>query len=327
MCNPATLPQLPGNFLTNDQTGAALPGESYIRMKAILGVKLEGAGATAGVDLNAVDEAHPVSDLYDSNELVGHYNSTSHQSFVDVTGTGHVVFTQTVDGPTTPPEVLAAVIATTNDAGRVVHFATDAVFGNNTILAEAMNWAVRGDLPDVGLQMTRGTSLFYSRNDMDQSQEFFDGQETNPGISDAMRPIVQQGYNAYGFVGSYYINVGADAPDQMTDWATSKPYYDLLLAMGNEVGNHSYTHPDNTNVLLPSTFTETQRQAWLAGLSPGSLKTQLPGLTLAETQARLAAALALTDPHNPLAVNPATLGNLDREIRKPNRLQPRIRAS
>lgn len=170
-----------GNFLTNDQTGAALPGESYIRMKAILGVKLEGAGATAGVDLNAVD------------------------------------------GPTTPPEVLTAVIATTNDAGRVVHFATDAVFGNNTILAEAMNWAVRGDLPDVGLQMTRGTSLFYSRNDMDPSQEFFDGQETIPGISDAMRPIVQQGYNAYGFVGSYYINVGADAPDQMTDWATSKP--------------------------------------------------------------------------------------------------------
>ena len=97
--------------------------------------------------------------------------------------------------------------------------------------------------------------------------------------------------------------------------------------MGNEIGTHSYTHPDNTNVLLPSTFTETQRQARLAGLSPGSLKTRLPGLTLAETQARLAAALALTDPHNPLAVNPATLGNLDREIRKPNRLQPRIRAS
>ncbi len=305
-----------GNFLTNDQTGAAFAGDSYARMKAILGVTLGGFGTTAGVDLNAVNGSHPVSDQYGTNELVGHYNSTSYQNFIDVTGSGQVVFTQTVDGPTTPPEVLAAVIATLNDAGRAAHFATDAVFGNNNILAEAINWAARGDAPDVGLQMTRGTSLFYSRNDMDQSQEVFDVSDSNPGIYDAMLPIVQQWYQDYGFVGSYYINVGADAPDQVTDWAISRPYYDLLLAMGNEIGTHSYTHPANTNLLLPTTFTETQRQAWLTSLSPGALKTQLQNLTLAQTQDRLTAALTLTDPRNPLAVNPATLGDLDREILK-----------
>ena len=305
-----------GNFLTNDQTGAAIAGDSYIRMKSILGVTLGGFGVTAGVDLNAVNGSHPVSDLYGSNELVGHYNSTSYQNFIDVTGSGHTIFTQTVDGPTTPPEVLAAVIATLNDAGRVVHFATDAVFGNNNILAEAMNWVARGNTPDVGLQMTRGSSLFFSRNDMDQSQEIFDVKDTTPGIYDALLPIVQQWNHDYGFVGSYYVNVGADSPDQRTDWAVSRLYYNQLLAMGNEIGTHSYTHPANTNVLLPNTFTETQRQAWLASLSPGALRTQLQNLTLAQTQALMTNALAATDPRNPHAVNAATLDALPREILK-----------
>lgn len=305
-----------GNLLTNDQTGAPLAGDTYSRMKAIQGVALDGFGTTNGVVIKAVDGSHPVSDLYGVNEQVGAYSSASYLTFKDITGTGQTVFTQTVDGPNTDPATVAAVIATTNGAGRNVHFATDAVFGNNNILSEAINWVARGTAPDVGLQLTRHASLFYSRNDMDQSQEIFDVNETDPGIYDAMLPIVEKWYQDFGFVGSFYINVGANSPDQRTDWAVSKPHYDQLMAMGNEIGTHSYTHPENTNLLLPDTFTEAQRQAWLSGLPSGSLKTQLSNLTLEETQSRMTAALALTDPKIAGSVDAMTLGALDKEILK-----------
>ena len=39
---------------------------------------------------------------------------------------------------------------------------------------------------------------------------------------------------------------------QTTDWMSSKPFYEQLLAMGNEIGTHSYTHPEDTNVLTPA---------------------------------------------------------------------------
>ena len=67
-----------------------------------------------------------------------------------------------------------------------------------------------------------------------------------------MNKIVAQWHQAYNFVGSYYINVGNNPPDQTTNWAVSKPYYDQLLALGSEIGTHSYTHPHDTNVLTPA---------------------------------------------------------------------------
>ncbi len=228
-----------GNFLTNDETGAAFAGDSYIRMKNLLGVTLDGFGSTSGIVLKATNTTHPVSDLYAPAEVVGQYSNISYLNFRDVSGAGQTLFSQQVAGGD-----VSAVIATTT-GGRNVHFASDAILGNNNILAEAINWSARGDAPDVGLQMTRGNSLFFSRNDMDQSQESFD----NPEIYAAMNPIVEQWYRDYGFVGSYYINVGNNPPDQTTDWAISRPYYQQLLALESEIGTHSYTHPHDTNIL------------------------------------------------------------------------------
>ncbi|MGE5946085.1 MAG: hypothetical protein ACM35F_05265, partial [Betaproteobacteria bacterium] len=228
-----------GNFLTNDETGAAIAGDSYIRMKQLLGVTLQNFGTTNGIVLKAGGVTHPVSDLYAPSEVVGQYTNNSYLYFSDVSGNGQTLFSQQVTGGD-----VSAVIANTN-GGRNVHFASDAIMGNNNILSEAINWSARGAAPDVGLQMTRGTSLFFSRNDMDQSQETFD----NPDIYAAMNPIVEQWYKDYGFVGSYYINVGNNPPDQTTDWAVSRPYYQQLLALESEIGTHSYTHPHDTNLL------------------------------------------------------------------------------
>ena len=278
-----------GNFLTNTETGAAIAGDSYARMKSILGVTLDGFGATGGVTLRAGTGGHPVSDDYTANELVGSYANTSYQTFRDVSGSGQTLFTQTVNGAD-----LSAVIATTT-GGRNVHFATDAVFGNNNILHEAMKWAAQGDAPEVSLQMTRGSSLFLSRNDMDQSQEIYDVVTQNPGIYDKLIPIVEQWYQDFGFVGSYYVNIGANPAEfQDTDWSVSRPYYQRLLALGNEIGTHSFTHPHDTNLLLPDVITEAIRVQKI--VANPDLQPLVSGLTLAQINQQLAAALAATDP-------------------------------
>jgi serralysin len=46
-----------GNFMTNDETGAALPDDSYSRMKILLGVAPQGFAGAANVTLVAADAA------------------------------------------------------------------------------------------------------------------------------------------------------------------------------------------------------------------------------------------------------------------------------
>ena len=271
-----------GNFLTNDETGAALPGNSYARMSSLLGVTLEGFGQTDGVDLVATGAGHPILNGYTNGQLVGAYGNLSYLNFTDTTGAGQVLFDQVVTTPTGGTATLDAVIATQNVA-RNVHFATDAIIGNNNILGEAIDWVSTDNAPDVSLLITRGSSLFYSRNDMDQAQESWDVIEQDPSIYDAMLPIIQKWYDNWGFVGSYYIDIGANPPDQYTDWTVSKPYYDAILALESEIGSHSYTHPHDTNLLLP------------------------------DTPAILALADRV-DPRNPNAVDPSTLTQAEQDL-------------
>ena len=270
-----------GNFMTNSETGAALSGDSYARMKSLLGVTLAESGATAGVEIVAGSSINPILETYTQGSVVGTYTNTGYQAFVDLTGSGQVLFDQRIHTSAGTVNV-NGVIATTTDA-RNVHFASDALIGNSNILGEAIDWVVNGNSVDVSLSMTRGTALFDSRTDMDQSQEISDVVAQTPNIYDSLLPIVQNWHNAYGFVGSFYVNIGANPPDQMTDWSVSKPIYQQLLAMGNSIGSHSWTHPDNSNLL-------SNAHPDLAGL------------------------LALVDPRSSTAVDPSTLTNAQKAI-------------
>ncbi|MDO5370586.1 hypothetical protein [Paracoccus sp. (in: a-proteobacteria)] len=270
-----------GNFLTNDQTGAAIAGNAYSRMSALLGVTLEGYGQTNGIRLQATDAGNPILDGYGNGEVVGTYGNVSYLYFKDTTGTGQVLFDQVVG--TGGSTVARDAVIATQTGGRNVHFATDAILGNNNILGEAIDWIVQENAPDVSLLMTRGSSLFYSRNDMDQSQEVWDVSAQDPGIYDAMLPIIRDWYDRYGFVGSYYINVGANPPDQTTDWAVSKPYYEAILGLESAIGTHSYTHPHDTNVLLADT-------------------------------PQILALVNRVDPRNPNAVDPWTLTQAEQDL-------------
>src|ERR1700682_3721219 len=63
-----------GSFLTNDQTGAPLPGNSYANMQALLNVTLNASGtATYSVtaDAAALANHNPVMAGYTAGELIG----------------------------------------------------------------------------------------------------------------------------------------------------------------------------------------------------------------------------------------------------------------
>ncbi len=235
-----------GDFMTNDQTGAVLGGDPYARMKSLFGLTRSGGG-TDDVLLQAGDTGHPMMDGYVPDEAIRSYDGVGWSHFTSAGATVTVLADQIVGG-----QSYASVVAT-ETGGRNVHFSSEAMMGDNNMLWQALQWSVDGDGPSVGLQMGRDEAIVASRNDMDQSQETFDvNPDTGNGIYDSLLPLLEQWKADYDFVGSYYINVGNNPPDQETDWDISGVYYDQILALGNEIGTHSYTHPENTNLLSPA---------------------------------------------------------------------------
>ncbi|CAD5924751.1 polysaccharide deacetylase family protein [Planktothrix agardhii] len=236
-----------GDFLTNDENGNALPGDSYSRMRKLLDLTRVSGGGPVNGTLTAKDVTNPVMKGYAANEAILNYSNISYNSYGDgVTDNKQpaVVADFVVSGGQNSEAVI-----TTETGGRNVHFATAGFLADSNLLWPALQWSAEGTEPTVRLNMSRDQGIFVSRNDMDQSQETFD---VNNGIYDKLLPILDKWKQDYNFVGSYYINVGNNPPDQTTDWNKSGPYYQKMLAQGNEIGTHSYTHPEDTNVLTPT---------------------------------------------------------------------------
>ncbi|MCE7796310.1 M10 family metallopeptidase C-terminal domain-containing protein [Sphingobium sufflavum] len=237
-----------GEFMTNDQNNAALAGDSYARMKLLFDATRV-TGGTGDVTLKATDAAGLVLDGYSNGETIHQYTNVGWNSFTSVSTKGVTIATETVGG-----QDYAAALAT-QTGGRNVLFSSEAVMADANLLQKAIDYSVNGATGiSVGLQVTRNAGITAARVDMDQAQEL---DEVNPannaaGIYDKLIPILSQWKAQYNFVGSYYVDIGnSPATGQSTDWAVSLPYYKALLDMGNELGSHSYTHPENTNVLTP----------------------------------------------------------------------------
>ncbi len=269
-----------GNFMTADQNGALLAGDPYARMKMLFDLQ-PSAGGFAGTTSVAVTSAGTGFDGvggYAAGEAIKTYSNpvgVGWLSFSENVGTTdvRVIDTQAVSG--VGAGTYSAVVTSSINGDRNVHFSTEALLGDNNQLWQAIQYAVGGATgPTVGLQMGRQTSIVASRNDMDQSQFADQVNPANnaPGIYDQLMPLLTQWHDAFDFVGSYYINVGDNrALGQETIWAESLPYYQQLLAMGNEIGSHSLTHlleltpSENTNFLTvgtgPGTFDYEFRQS------------------------------------------------------------------
>ena len=235
-----------GEFMTNGADNAALAGDSYSRMKLLFDATRVTGGFPADVTIKATDAAGTVLDGYANGQVIRQYTGIGWNAFESVSKTGQTIATETVNGQT-----YAAAIAT-QTGGRNVIFASEAVMADDNLLQKAIDYSVHGSGLSVGVQMTREHGMFASRVDMDQSQEREEVNPANnaPGIYDKLLPILTEWKANYNFVGSYYVNVGnSPTTGQSTDWAVSLPYYKQLIAMGNELGSHSYTHPENTNLL------------------------------------------------------------------------------
>ena len=264
-----------GEFMTNDQTGAPLPGNPYANMQQLLNVTQSGFGnGTYSVTPDPTALANnPVMAGYKSSDLIGgasgdfpgttagYYTNTGYLTFSGVTQPATTLAdinlqagATTSTGTTTSAETLPGVIQTTTGGTNTV-FATTGLEGDSNLLQHAIQNAVFGTTPSLSLDITRFAGVLDSRTDMDQSQ-FPDDVGTVPGtgIYSQLIPILQGWKQQYDFVGSYYINIGDDANptnNNSTNWTISTPYYDAILATGSEIGDHSYTHlidPPTTTV-------------------------------------------------------------------------------
>ncbi|MBR0843456.1 hypothetical protein JQ607_24935 [Bradyrhizobium liaoningense] len=246
-----------GNFLTNDQTGAPLPGNSYANMQSLLNVTLGSFGtATYSVTANAdaLASNNSVVSGYAAGELIGGASGQfAGQPAGYYTNTGYLTF----NGVTQPATVLAdiniqgvgsvaGVVQTTTGSTNTV-FSTTGLLGDSNLLQHAIQNAVFGTTPSLTLDVSRMQGVLASRTDLDQSQFPSDvsPEGGGAGIYDQLLPILQQWKQQFNFVGSYYANIGDNANpanENFTNWAVSAAYYNALMAMGNEIGTHSYTH-------------------------------------------------------------------------------------
>ena len=230
-----------GNLLTNDASSVALPGDSYSRQKSLLGVgPVSFQGPVASV-VRAADVTHPVMRGYSAGETILTYDPIWYGTYLPQPGVSAWTLANHETAGAQHPAATA-----TYTGGRNVFFSNEQVMADGNLAWPALRWIVHGDALPVALKMGRQKALFCSRNDMDQSM-FFDE------FQDAERPLLElitRWKNQYDFVGSYYINVGnAPAADERTDWSISGPLYRSYLSLGNEIGTHSYTHPDYTSQL------------------------------------------------------------------------------
>ena len=231
-----------GDFLTNDETGASLPGDAYARMKSFMGVERVDGANSVDIDYKISNINHPItSGEYTLNEVIKHYTGIATSYFIP-TGNYNsaIIATQTVNN-----EIKNALI-TIDHGGRHAHFATAAYMSDVNLLWSVMQWSVFGDKAPASLQMSRHKAIFISRNDMDQSMFIDEVAQVNGELL----TVLQTWKNNYDFVGSYYINIGNNPANQEeTDWSYSGPLYQNYMALGNEIGTHSYTHPHDTNLL------------------------------------------------------------------------------
>jgi len=250
-----------GNFLTNDENGAPLPGDSYARMKLLFDATRVTGGFPADVTLTAAEAAPSVFGTLTPGETIYSYSQVAWDAFESVSGSGQTLATETIGG-----ESYAAALAT-QTGGKNVLFSTAGVMADNNLLWQAINYVAKDPGVQLSLDLTRSEGIVVSRTDMDQSMYSYNvsPKDGSPGIYEVLLPILEHWKAAYNFVGSYYVNIGNDsANEEVTDWAVSAPYYAQIIALGNELGTHSYTHPDNTNVLTPAQIEFQFEQSKLA---------------------------------------------------------------
>ncbi len=303
-----------GDFLTNDQNGNPLPGNPYVNMETLLGVDRVSGGNSGNVTVTANDLTNPAMKSYTAGQVITTYTGTGYTDYAPVGNTpADVLVNQNVTDPSLAggAETIPGVTETTVGGATSVEFASQDLLGDSNLLSNVIQSVVLGTQPGVTLNISRDAGVVAVRMDMDQSQ-FPDDvtptvngvqQPASDGIYGTLIPILQQWNQQYNFVGSFYINIGDDPTGtgtgangsevSNTNWAASLPYYQDILAMGSEIGNHSYTH-----LINPPTETFT---ATTVGDTPTG-STQITLTTAPPSFGGNTVGMFLTDGSNPSAI-------------------------
>ncbi|WP_310482479.1 polysaccharide deacetylase family protein [Chamaesiphon sp. VAR_48_metabat_403] len=233
-----------GDFITNDETGAVLGGDAYSRMKNLLGVQRTAGGGIRNAVVTTKDVNNNILAGLNSGEtLVNYDRGTAFAAYSAIDSTGKTLAEQKIEGTN-----YNAVIAT-KTGGQNIHFANQSIFADSNIVAPAIQSIVEPDATRISLDLTRNNSLFLSRDDVDRSKYAIEA----PQIESKLTDVLTNWKDKYGFVGSHYINIGNDlAKNEYTDWNVMQPIYQRWLALGNEIGTHSYTHPESPSNLTPT---------------------------------------------------------------------------
>lgn len=234
------------NWITNDETGASFSGDAYQAMKQLLGIgRVDGLGPV-DINLTASDVSTPAMKGYNTNEHLLSYINSWYSYFEPVPGqpVSNLAEQEITDSGSFQGTYPAIIASTTG--GRHVHFANLGFMGDGALVWQALQWIIYGEDTPVGLNLGRDNNLFISRNDMDQAME----QEEVAITHVPLYSLLQDWKQKYNFIGSFYIDIG-DNPGigQWTDWAVSGPLFRDYVALGNEIGTHSWTHPHFTDSL------------------------------------------------------------------------------
>jgi hypothetical protein len=127
-----------GDFLTNDQTGAALPSP-YANMETLLGLARASGGNSGTVTVTANDVSNPIMSGYTAGQVIQTYTNEGYTAYQAVPGvTSDVLVNQNVTGVGTLPGVVETTTGGTN-----VEFSSQDLLGDSNLLSHAIQSVVR----------------------------------------------------------------------------------------------------------------------------------------------------------------------------------------
>jgi hypothetical protein len=218
---------------------------------------------------------HPILKLYGESGQILDYKGMWFTEFEPIENASADVIATIEAGGNTYNGILTG----TRGTGKFVHFSNMDLMMDTRMIWASLRWVFSQDAhgSPIHLSPTRENGLFLARNDMDLSRFFFALNQTEFPLLEFLKDWKAK----YNFVGSYYINNGNNpAAGEFTDWSVSKPLYDDYIALGNEIGTHSYTHPQRTADLDANTLRFEFEQSKIeieAGLGNTVYGTAIPG--------------------------------------------------
>jgi serralysin len=155
-----------GDFLTNDQTGAPLSGNSYANMETLLDLARVSGANSGTVTATANDVSNPIMKGYTAGQTIQTFTNEGYAAYGTVDGqAADVLVNQSVAGVGT-----LAGVQETKTGGTNVHFATTDLLGDSNLLSNVIQSTVLGTQPGVTLHESRNAGIVAVRVDMDQAQ-------------------------------------------------------------------------------------------------------------------------------------------------------------